>query len=51
LEEVNLGDGSIRRPTYISAKVTKEFKRRIMELLKEYKDCFAWDYNEMSGLS
>ena len=22
-----------------------------MELLKEYKDCFAWDYNEMPGLN
>jgi len=22
-----------------------------VELLKEYKDCFAWDYNEMPGLS
>jgi hypothetical protein len=21
-----------------------------MELLKEYKDCFAWDYSEMPGL-
>jgi len=51
LEEVNLGDGPVKRPTYISAKITKEFKKRIVELLKEYKDCFAWDYNEMSGLS
>jgi len=51
LEEVNLGDGPIKRPTYVSAKVTKEFKERIVELLKEYKDCFAWDYNEMPGLS
>ena len=51
LEEVNLGDNPIKRPTYVSAKVTKEFKERIVELLKEYKDYFAWDYNEMSGLS
>ena len=51
LEEVSLGDDPIKRPAYISAKVTKEFKKRIVELLKEYKDCFAWDYNEMSGLS
>ena len=50
LEEVDLGDGSVKRPTYVSAKIPKEFKDRIMELLKEYKDCFAWDYNEMLGL-
>jgi len=26
LEEVNLGDGSAKRPTYVSAKITKEFR-------------------------
>jgi len=50
LEEVDLGDGSIKRPTYVSAKITAEFRNRIGELLKDYKDCFAWDYNEMPGL-
>ena len=50
LEEVDLGDGSVKRPTYVSAKIPKEFKDQIVELLKEYKDCFAWDYNEMPGL-
>jgi len=51
LEELNLGDDLVKRPTYVSAEVTKEFKERIVELLREYKECFAWDYNEMSGLS
>ncbi|KEH17559.1 hypothetical protein MTR_0008s0310 [Medicago truncatula] len=51
LEEVDLGDGTAKRPTYVSAKIPKEFKDRIVELLKEYKDCFAWDYDEMPGLS
>jgi len=51
LEEVDLGDGTVKRPTYVSTKIPKEFKGRIVELLKEYKDCFAWDYNEMPGLS
>ena len=51
LEEVDLGDGSVKRPTYVSAKINRGFKDRIVELLKEYKDCFAWDYNEMPGLS
>jgi len=48
---VDLGDGFVKRPTYVSAKINKEFKDRILELLKEYKDCVAWDYNEMPGLS
>jgi len=51
LEEVDIGDGSIKRPTYVSTKIPKEFRDRIVELLKEYKDCFAWDYDEMPGLS
>ena len=51
LEEVDLWDGTVKRPTYVSAKYPKEFKDRIVELLKEYKDCFPWDYNEMPGLS
>jgi hypothetical protein len=45
-----LGDGSVKRPTYVTAKIPKEFKDRIVELLKEYKYCFAWDYKEMPGL-
>jgi len=51
LEKVDLGDGVVKRPTYVSTKIPKEFNDRIVELLKEYKDCFAWDYNEMPGLS
>ena len=51
LEEVDLGNGSVKRPTYVSAKINRELKDRIVELLKEYKDCFAWGYNEMPGLS
>ena len=49
LKEVDLGDGVVKRPIYVSAKITTEFRDRIVELLKEYKDCFEWDCNEMSG--
>jgi hypothetical protein len=41
----------VKRSTYISTKIDKEFKAQIAELLKKYKDCFAWDYHEMPGLS
>jgi len=30
LEEVDLGDGSVRMPTYVSAKINKEFRDRIV---------------------
>jgi hypothetical protein len=26
------------------------FREELIRLLKEYKDCFAWDYSEMPGL-
>lgn len=51
LEEVDFGESTERKPTYISAKIDPSMKKNLVELLKEYKDCFAWDYNEMSGLS
>jgi hypothetical protein len=51
LQEIDIGNGSIKRPTYISANINPMLKGKLVELLKEYKDCFAWDYNEMPGLS
>ncbi|CAJ2651311.1 unnamed protein product [Trifolium pratense] len=51
LEEIDIGDGSIKRPTYISANIPKDLRDKLVELLKEFKDCFAWDYNEMPGLN
>ena len=47
LEEVDMGDGTIRRPTYVSSKLSPGVKAEVVQLLKEYKDCFAWDYDEM----
>jgi hypothetical protein len=26
------------------------FREELIKLLKEYKDCFTWDYSEMLGL-
>jgi len=34
----------------MSAKLDSECKQQLTDLLKEYKDCFAWDYTEMPGL-
>ena len=51
LEELDLSDGAIRRITYISTKIDIKMKDQVIEFLKEFRDCFAWDYNEMHGLS
>ena len=50
MEEVDIGDGSKPRPTFISRKLSDEVRKDLINLLKEYKDCFAWDYSEMPGL-
>jgi hypothetical protein len=50
LVKIDVGSGDRLRPTFISAKLYYECKQQLTNLLKEYKDCFAWDYTEMSGL-
>jgi hypothetical protein len=50
LEEVDIGPGDKPRPTFISKKLDPVLREQIIELLKEYRDCFAWDYTEMPGL-
>ena len=51
LEEVDIGTGDKPRPTYISANLPKEYTNKLINLLKEFMDCFAWEYHEMPGLS
>ena len=48
---MDIGDGSIRRTTFVNKKLLVEYKTNLIELLKEYIDCFAWNYHEMHGLS
>jgi hypothetical protein len=51
LEEIDIGDGDKLRPTFISANLDSSFRDGLIKLLlKEYKDCFAWDYSKMPGL-
>ena len=51
LEEINLGSNSQEpRPISISSRLSETGKSKLIMLLKEYKDVFAWDYREMPGL-
>ena len=50
LEDVDISFGDRPRPTYVSAKLDPEYKRELINLLKEFKDCFAWEYYKMPGL-
>ena len=51
LEKVDIGDGSVPRLTFVNANLSAEYKADLIKLLKEYVDCFAWSYSEMSSLS
>jgi hypothetical protein len=51
LEEVDIGDGVTPRPTFVKRNLSVDYKKKLVELLREYVDCFAWSYQEMSGLS
>ena len=51
LEKVDLGDGTIPRSTFVNKNLSVQFKADLIKLLKEYINCFAWEYSEMPGLS
>ena len=51
LEEINLGTDSHKpRPILINSRLSEKEKLELILLLKEFKDVFTWDYNEMPGL-
>jgi hypothetical protein len=51
LEKVDIGDGVVPRPTYVSAHLNTNQNQKIIELLRAYTCYFAWGYTEMPGLS
>ena len=50
LEEIDIGPRDRPRLMYVSAKLNTEYKQELIDLLKEFEDCFAWEYYEMPGL-
>ena len=52
LEVINLSfDPNVHKPVSISASLSAEERMHLVELLKEYQDVFAWQYDEMSGIN
>jgi hypothetical protein len=51
LEKADIGDGTIPRQTFVNKNLDPLFKSELIKLLKEYVDCFAWNYNKMPSLS
>ena len=50
VEVINLGTEEDKREVKIGASLEATVKRRVIELLKEYADVFAWSYQDMPGL-
>ena len=50
MEEVNIGTVEETRITYIKSLLSTNLKEHIISLLQGFKDCFAWNYVEMTGL-
>jgi hypothetical protein len=51
LEENDIEDGKTPRPTFVKKTLETDPRNEMIGLLKEYSDCFAWNYTEMPGLS
>jgi hypothetical protein len=51
LEEIDIGEGKTPRPTFVNKTLGTDTRDEIKSLIKEYSDCVAWNYTEMSGLS
>ncbi|XP_050233301.1 uncharacterized protein LOC126681792 [Mercurialis annua] len=50
LLEINLGTEESPKPIYINAGLDEGFREQLIALLMEFRDCFAWSYEEMPGL-
>jgi hypothetical protein len=51
LEEIDVADGITPRPTFVNKNMSLEHKDAIIKLLRDYIDCFTWNYREMPDLS
>jgi hypothetical protein len=47
LEEIDIGDSKSSRPTFVNQTLETDPRDKMIGLLKEYSDCFAWNYAEM----
>ena len=50
LEAINLGTEENRKEVQVGANLEPEVKERLVQLLNEYVEIFAWSYEDMPGL-
>jgi len=47
---LDLSEGDEKKEVKIGTSMKKEVKEELCVLLKEFRDVFAWSYNDMPGL-
>jgi hypothetical protein len=47
LEEIDIGDGKILRTTFVNKTMEIDPRDEMIGLLKEYTNCFSWNYTKM----
>lgn len=50
VEILDFGDGDEKRKVKIGTSVNKETREKLFDLLKEFRDVFAWSYSDMPDL-
>ena len=50
MTHINLGDEANSKPIFISESLLSSKKEDLMHLIREYKDVFAWNNEDMAGL-
>jgi hypothetical protein len=51
LEEIDIGDEITPQPTFVNKNMSLEHKDVVIKLVRDYVDCFTWNYREMPDLS
>ena len=49
VEVINLGTEIDKREVKIGANLERSVKRRLVQMLHDYEEVFAWSYEDMSG--
>jgi hypothetical protein len=50
LEEIDIGESKTQRSNFVNETLEADPRDEMISLLKEYYDCFAWSYTEMTRL-
>ena len=50
-KEIDLAlEGEKSKPVFIGEHLTEEESEKLKALLMEYRDCFAWSYEDLKGI-